>query len=246
MSGYEVCDMGFGGLRICQAEDGFRYGIDAVLLAAFAAEICPGTTQAADLGCGNGAVALVLSHKLPHAKITGWELQEEQAELAGKSAEMNGLTDRFAVRAGDIRDIIKDPGEDAGAFDLVVTNPPYMKAGVRMVSKDPAKAVARHEVEGGLEDFLLAGRTLLKDKGHLCLIHRPSRLTDILSCARQLRMEPKTLRMVVPRRGESPNLVLLDLRKNAGSELVILPELAVYEGDGYSKEIMALYERQSG
>ena len=139
----------------------------------------------------------------------------------------------------------EDPGEDAGTYDLVISNPPYIRADSRLVSKDQMKAVARHEVEGGLSDFLSAGAALLKDKGHLCLIHRPARLADIMTEARRFRLEPKVLRMVTPRAGEAANLVLLDLRKGAGAELAILPELVVYGDGGYSEEILRIYEREA-
>ena len=66
-------DIGFGGLKLLQSEDGFRFGIDAVLLADFACSICPDAGSVVDLGTGNGAVAFIMSHKnLP--LVTGGQL----------------------------------------------------------------------------------------------------------------------------------------------------------------------------
>ena len=45
----QIDDVGFGGLRLIQDRNGFRYGIDAVLLAGYAASFAPGSGSAADL-----------------------------------------------------------------------------------------------------------------------------------------------------------------------------------------------------
>ena len=76
------------------------------------------------------------------------------------------------------------------------------------------------------------------------MVHRPSRLADIISLMRQYRIEPKRMRLVAPKQGKEPNLVLIEGIKDGGAELKILPTLYVYEENGeYTKEIDKIYNR---
>ena len=80
-----IDDMGFGGLSLIQDEGGFRYGIDAVLLATFAAGAVREPKRICDLGTGNGAVAMILLAKFRQAALTGVELQPQAADMARRS-----------------------------------------------------------------------------------------------------------------------------------------------------------------
>lgn len=237
-----IDDMGFGGLSLIQDEEGFRYGIDAVLLATFAAGAVRSPEKICDLGTGNGAVAMILLAKCPDAHVTGVEIQQEAAALAARSAALNGFEDRCTILQKDVRTL---PCEEAQreSFDLVVTNPPYVRGSGPMISGNKGVALARHEIAGGLTDFLETAAYLLRDHGTLCMVHRPSRLVDILAEARARRLEPKEILPVAPRAGKDPNLVLVRFMKNGGTEMQLHAPLYVYDGDGYSREILALYDR---
>ena len=118
-----------------------------------------------------------------------------------------------------------------GCFDTATSNPPYMEQGSAIVNDISAKTIARHEVYAGLEDFIAAAAFLLEERGEFFMVHRPSRLVDIMYYSRQYRLEPKTVRFV-------------HCIKNAGRELRLLPDLYVYNGDGsYTDEIQQIYER---
>jgi tRNA1Val (adenine37-N6)-methyltransferase len=238
-----IDDMGFGGLSLIQDENGFRYGIDAVLLATFAAGAVRAPERICDLGTGNGAVAMILLSKYQKAQVVGVEIQKEPAALAERSAALNGFADRCTILRADVRELSSEEAVARESFDLVVTNPPYVRDGGPMVSENRGIAMARHEIAGGLESFLDAAAWLLSDRGTLCMVHRPSRLVDILSQARARRLEPKEILPVAPRAGKDPNLVLVRFVKNGGAEMQLHAPLYVYEGDGYSREILALYER---
>ena len=113
-------DTGFGGLMLYQETEAFCYGIDAVLLADFAAETAAKKKtdcRIMDLGTGNGVVPLILSHKTRASYIGGIELQAEAAALAEKSAAYNGLSDRLHFFCGNVRDF--DTGTMAESFDAV-------------------------------------------------------------------------------------------------------------------------------
>ena len=237
-----IDDMGFGGLKLIQNEDGFCYGIDAVLLATFAIGVVRAPQRIIDLGTGNGAVAMILLAKCPEASVTGVELQEEAASLARRSAALNGFSDRCEILQTDVRALPLTEAQRE-SFDLVVTNPPYVRDSGRMISDRKAMALARHELAGGLSDFLDAAAALLRDHGTLCMIHRPSRLAEILARASERRLVAREILPVAPRMGKDPNLVLLRFVKNGGWETELHAPLYVYDGKNYSAEILALYER---
>lgn len=248
-------DIGFGGLTLTQDTDDFCYGIDAVLLADFAAgsDLVKKRTgkgiRVADLGCGNGIVPLILSQKIPESELTGVEFDENRAGLAVRNVENNSLAGRIRIVRADVLDIIAGAGDQGlealkESFDMVSMNPPYVKTGAGMMNPDAAKMTARHETTAGIEEFLKAACLLLKDRGEAALVHRPSRLTDIMSAARSMHMEPKQMRLVSPRAGAAPNICLVRFTKNGGAELEILPELIVRKEDGnYTEEIEKIYDR---
>ena len=238
-------DIGFGNLMLYQETDAFCYGIDAVLLAAFAAETAAkkrADCRIMDLGTGNGVVPLILSHKTEAAYIGGIELQEAAAALAEKSAAYNGLSDRLHFFCSNVRDF--DAGAMAETFDVVTANPPYTAGSCGMESQNRAKALARHELAGSLEDFVSLAARLLRDKGSFYMVHRPARMADIFALCRKYRLEPKELRLVSGKPMERPNILLIHCCKNGKPEMRIAPQMHVHEENGdYNREILTIYEK---
>src|SRR5262249_51434686 len=112
-----------GRLRIRQPAAGYRVGIDPVFLAAAA----PAVERALDLGCGVGAAALCLAHRLPGIEVTGLELQQPLARLARENATLNALAASVCIHEGDL---LRPPGAiEPGGSDLVLANPPFHAAG---------------------------------------------------------------------------------------------------------------------
>lgn len=239
-----VENTGFGEIKLIQDPDMFCYGVDAVILADFAASIYPRFNNAVDLGTGNGIIPFILSHKNSEASVVGIEIQKEVLELASRSCELNNLEDKVSFLEADVSDIAK--GVVAlEPFDMVTCNPPYFTKGGAIPSSNTAKFIARHETTAEVEDFIKAAATLLERKGHFFMVHRPSRLADIFYYCRKHELEPKDLRMVVPKPGQEANIVLIHCIKNGGKELNVMKELAVYCEDGrYSEEIEHIYERK--
>lgn len=235
-----IDDMGFGGLRILQDPEAFCYGIDAVLLADFAARRKAGSIV--DLGTGNGAIPLILSAKRPAAALVGLELQERSFELACRSVALNGLEDRIRILRGDVKDAMALLG--AGRFEAVTANPPYVPRGRGIDAEGSGHALARHEHAATLEDFLSAAAILLRPKGFLYMIHRPARLADLITQGRARGLEPKEIRLVAPAPGRPPNLMLIAFSKGGGNELRFQDTLHVRDGAGaYTNEIEAIYGR---
>ncbi len=235
-----IDETGFGTIRLIQDTDEFCYGMDAVLLAAYAD--LQHTDVVMDLGSGNGIVAFLLEHKYHPARITGLELQPRPRELALRSLALNGLQDRIEFLQGDAKEVASRFA--AESFSAVVCNPPYTEAGAGPTGSRSIRHAARHETTASLADFLAAASYLLKTQGSLTMVHRPKRLAEILSACRDVRLEPKRLRLVHPKEGSEANLVLLRCVKGARKGLVCDPPLIVRGPDGaYTAELRAIYER---
>ena len=248
-------DTGFGGIKVIQRK-GSGYGVDAVLLASFAAGETGSSglrtgksteLRAADLGTGCGIAAFILFHKLGGARVTGYDINADAIERAQRACLMNGLG---YSGSGDGIDFIccdiKDIG-GSGDHDAVITNPPYF----RRTPDEPGAAdpderyIARHETTADIADFASAASGLLRDGGHLYMVHRPDRLADIVCAMRTAGIEPKEMQLVVPAAGRAANIVLIHGIKGAGPELRLLPEIAVHTADGgYTDAILRYYERQ--
>jgi len=240
--GERIDEIGFGNLRLIQKPEDFCYGIDAVLLATFA-EVGK-NAKVIDLGTGTGVIPMILSHRTEAAEIVGVEIQQESYERGLRNILLNELGDRVRMIRGNVRHLIEEKLAEKHSFDVVVTNPPYIKGGGGLKNKQEARTIARHETTAGLADFIGEASLLLKDRGDFYMVHRPNRLVDISVLCRQHRLEPKELQFVSPNRDTAPNILLLHCVKHGRPDLKLLDPLYVYREDGtYTEEIMRLYER---
>ncbi len=242
-----INNTGFGTVKVIQG-DGFRYGIDAVLLSAFAcgetgANAIIKNARVADLGAGCGVVAMITAYKRQDILVDGFEVREEEADRAYRGAKLSGLQERCSFFCTDVNDIC-DQETFENNYDAVVTNPPYFKKSGAILNKAEAKRIARHETSVNLAEWSRVAALMLKNSGDLYMVHRPDRLVDILASMRQSGIEPKEIQFISPRRGKASNIVLIHGVKGAKSELKMLKELIVHdEGQAYTEEINRIYGR---
>jgi len=235
-----VDDLQYKGLKLIQKKDGFRFGIDAVLLSNFA-DIRK-NDSVIDLGTGTGIIAVLIAAKTNAGRITGLEIQPEMAEMAARSAALNNMSDRVNIVCGDIKEALRLFG--ASSFDAVVTNPPYTGKNGGLLNPSDSKAVSRHEVLCSLEDIIYVSGRILRPGGRFSMVHRPERLADIIYLMRTGSIEPKYLKFVHPSPYKRPNLVLIKGARNGNPQLKVQEPLYVYDGDGnYSDEINRIYGR---
>ncbi len=234
-------DLRLGGLKIFQAAGGYRFSLDPVLLCAFA-EIAAGE-RVVDLGTGSGIIPLLLARRSSAQTIVGVERLPELADRARRNVVLNDLQERVAIVEGDLR---RDHAElPSQAFDAVLANPPYRRPGTGRVAPGSERAAARHELAGGLDDFLAAAVRLLRDGGRFYMVFLAERLAELLAEMRRQQLEPKRLRCVHGRSGEAARIVLVEGRKRGGAGLRIESPLFVYAGEEYSPELQAIYGEES-
>lgn len=235
-----IDDLQLKGLKLIQDTNGFCFGIDAVLLANFVK--VKKDANVADLGTGTGIIPILIAGKSKAKKIVGVEIQEEVYEMATRSVKLNNLEDRVEIVNADIKTI--DKVLEVHGYHVVTSNPPYMHMdGIK--NPNDKKAISRHEVKCNLEDVIRAASRLVMPRGKFFMIHRPTRLVDIIELGRKYRLEPKVVQFVHPRANKAPNLLLVEFMKDGKPELKILDPLYVYGEDGnYTKEINDIYANE--
>ena len=233
-----IDDLQYKGLKIIQNTEGFCFGVDSVLLTEFAIDMKK-HSSILDLGTGTGILGILLSKKVEASKIIGVELQEEVADMAKRSVELNNLQNIMQIINEDVQNL----SLNKNSFDYVVTNPPYKKKGTGMISKEGKQIISRHETTVDLDGWIKAASSLLKDNGSIYMVHRPERLNEIIEVLRKYRLEPKRIRFVYPKINKDANLVLIKAVKYANSFLKVEKPLIIYKNDGsYTDEILKIYE----
>ncbi len=228
-----------GKLVVRQSREGYRFSIDAVLLAGLTA-VKP-CERVMDLGAGCGVVPLILAYRNLGREFVGVEIQETLAELAETNVAANGFSDRIAIRRMDLREA-KDCF-DAGSFDLVVSNPPYRRLETGRVNRNGQRAVARHEISASVSDVFDAANHLLPVKGRLAVIYPAPRLDHLIAAARGRGFSPKRLTVIYSNAASPARLVHLESRKGGGEELFVAPPFFIYGERGqYSEAMKAFYD----
>ena len=224
-------------LKIIQSKEVFSFSMDAVLLAHF--PTIPSRGKIIDLCSGNGVIPLLMSVKTK-ATIYGVELQERLADMANRSVKMNQLEEQIKIQNMDLKEAPQHLGRNQ--FDLVTVNPPYLPIIGQDKNENEHIAIARHEIYTNLEEVIQTSSQLLKVEGRLAMVHRPSRLVDIITGLRNAQLEPKKIRFIHPHHHKEANMVLIEAKKQGGKELHVLPPLVVYKVNGeYQEEVYKIY-----
>ena len=208
-------------IKVLQKKAGYRFSLDAVLLSRFIK--IRKHEKVIDLGTGCGILPLLLCHDTETQSFVGVEIQKGLAELAKRNVLLNHFEDRVSILQNDFRKLktIFPPG----SFHVVLSNPPYRKYRTGRVNPTLEKAIARHEIEGTLEDLVSTASYLLPPKGRCYLIFPALRTVDLLVALRNRKLEPKRIQFVYPRLHGEANFVLAESMKASGAELKVMEPL---------------------
>ncbi len=227
-----------GRIRVAQDRAGYRFSIDAVLLADFADP--RKEDRILDLGTGCGIIPLVLAYRHPRVRTFGVEIQKPLAEIARDNVLENGMGDRIGIVCMDLR--ILDTRVTGGPVDLVVTNPPYRKAQTGRINPNSQRALARHEIAVTLPEVVDAGNRMLAPQGRFVAVVPAFRVADLLFLLADCGLEARRLRMVHSKIETEAKLALVEGIKEKGKKLRVEPPLILYRRDGtYTESVLRMF-----
>jgi tRNA1Val (adenine37-N6)-methyltransferase len=222
-------------IRIKQPARGYRFALDALLLAHFAQ--LEAREQALEVGCGSGVVLVLLAKMRRYAHLTGVEIQPQLAALARENLRQNSVQNAEILEA-DIREAVNTL--PAHSFHLLLSNPPYRRAGAGRLNPQPEKAIARHEIRMKLEDLFDAAQKLLRPDGRLTVILPGFREADFDRLVLQHSLVLGERRYVHSFAAEPAAFFLATVSRVKGP-VVGHPRLVIYETAGvYTNEMQRL------
>jgi tRNA1Val (adenine37-N6)-methyltransferase len=233
-----TCD-GFmnGRIVIKQPRRGYRFSIDAVILAS---SIFPRTGEVVlDMGTGCGIIPIIMVCRNPGINVFGIEVQKQLADLAVLNVATNNLHEQIKIFHADLR--IFHPEMIGRPVDWIVCNPPYRRLESGRMNPDAQKALARHEINLDLPQLMGSVCRLLRTGGHFMTIYGAGRTNDLLVTMRSAGVEPKWMRSIHPRPAEPAKLVLVRGAKGANSGMTIAEPLYIQRSNGhYTDELAAM------
>ncbi|MEN2995259.1 MAG: methyltransferase [Thermodesulfovibrio sp.] len=229
-----------GSIKICQPKEGYRFSVDALILAHFVN--LKRLNKALDIGAGTGIIGIILGKRYNESHVTMIEIQPELAKLAEESVKLNNLDKKVEVICMDAKDLIHSESFHQ-KFDVVISNPPFRKPGTGRISPEEKKAVARHEISLNVVDIAKISQKVLRHRGRLYMIHLPERFTEITKTMSKYSLEIKRVRFVHSKTQTPAKMVLIEAVKGARVGLKVEPPLFIYDNNGaYTDEMNTVYE----
>jgi tRNA1Val (adenine37-N6)-methyltransferase len=216
-----------GRVRIFQPARGARMTLDPVLLGGF---VSPPFGRFLDIGCGAGPLSFLLLSADPAATGVGVEIQPRLAALAERGRDANGWGGRLEIIEGDVRALGERLGE--GAFDLVITNPPYRTVQSSPPSPNPERALAFNEIALRLAEWVEVAARAVRPGGRVAAILPAGRLKDLLHALGASGLRVVRTRTFHSYSAEPAWRVLVEARRGGEAIGVIEETLVVHQPDG--------------
>ncbi len=229
-----------GRLVVYQHKAGYRFSIDAILLAGY---IRPQKDcRLIDLGCGCGIISLMVAHRFPTLQLFGVEIQPALASLARRNVAENRLGDRILILDRDMKSLSQEMTR--GPVDVIFSNPPFGRASGGRINPNMERALARHEIMVSLKELTAITHRMLRTGGRFFTIFPAERITDLLCHMRADRIEPKRIRMVHSYETDPPKRILVEGVAGGQPGVSIGRPLVIYQADGeYTHETQRFFSQ---
>ena len=235
MRDFTLDDLKLFGLQLFQPWSGYRYSLDALLLARFCG-VLPSGGAIADLGAGCGVISLVLARVNQAVSVVAVENNPDMAAVTERNIQHNTLAGRVSVHCGDVVNLRKSYPDST--FDLVVSNPPFRTRETGRISPRAGRDAARHETTAGLADFIAAAKYMVKPSGKICFIQLPARLPEFMAVASDMKLSVLRLRMIHNNAASPATMFMAELAKGRRSAPVVEAPLLVRDMAGeYTDEV---------
>ena len=207
----ETLDAISGHFRLFQLRKGHRFSTDDVLTAWYGTSWAPSARTVLDLGSGIGSVGMIAAWRLPDARFVTIEAQDDSVRLARKSAEYNGLNERYEIRHADFRS--PDALRSDERFDLILGSPPYFPVGTGVEGDHPQKVACRFELRGDIGDYARVAARHLSPGGFFACVFPEEQWDRLEGAAHDAALAIVRRRPVVFREGEPPLVGLFGMTR---------------------------------
>ena len=234
-------DLQLHGLKLIQKKDGFRFGMDSVLLAHFSQ--IGSSDLVADFGTGSGVLPLLLIGRGKGRSFECFEIQESYVKMAERTVQLNRLEERIHI-------IHKDAAKahellDSCSMDAVICNPPYGIPGTVLDSPFSSRAIARNQDTDTMSGFLKSAFRILKGRGKFITVYPAPRMLHIMQLMQKAHLEPKRFQLVYPDEEKPANLVLIEAVKDAKPMLHPMEPLIIYTKEhSLTNRLKSVYNMQ--
>lgn len=217
-----------GQLQLLQPRQGYRAGIDPVLLAA----CVPASAGQSllDLGCGVGTAMLCAAARVPGLIPTGVEMMDDYAALARRNLSRNTITG--TVHTADLRTL--PPEVTSRQFDHVIANPPYFDRASGTAASDAGRNTA-FSGDTPLHDWVTTASRRTAPKGTLTIIQRAERLPELLAALPSV-MGSTVVLPLSGRAGRTPDRVILQAQHSGRAGFTLLAPLVLHSGDRHGQD----------
>jgi tRNA1(Val) A37 N6-methylase TrmN6 len=211
-----------GRVQLWHPKNGYRAGVDPVLLAA-SVPVQQGD-HVLELGCGVGAAFLCLSARVPDLQCDAVELQSEYAAFARKNVVRNGAD--ATVWEADLTALPEPLLQKQ--FNHVFANPPYFDRKASTRAQDTGREVAMGEATP-LSIWGSVAAKRVRPKGTVTFIHRAEKLPGLLKYMSSVLGSLQVLPLQ-PREGRDAGLVLVRGRKGGRADFRLHAPILMHEG----------------
>lgn len=110
-----------------------------------------------DIGTGSGCILISLLCELKRAKGLGIDITSKIIKIANKNSNVNSVSDRCNFIVSSIENY------DVGVYDLIVSNPPYIRKGeIKTLSDEITKYEPFSALNGGIDGLDLIKKVIYK------------------------------------------------------------------------------------
>lgn len=232
-------DLQYKGLKIIQDKTRYCFTSDSVLLANFVKATSKDVVV--DLCTGSGIIATLVLAKTNAKKIYGVELQPYLADMAKRSVKLNNQTERLEIINTSVQEVTNFIKE--GSVSIVTANPPYEKAETHFLSGNDHIDICKYETNLSLKELIASASKLLKYGGKFYMVHKASRLAEIISVLKQFNLEPKIIKLAQPKQNSNANVLLIKAVKGGKQGVIVESTLILTDKNGnYTKELQKIYD----
>lgn len=223
-------------MNLLQPTKGYRYNSDTLLLYDFVSSFSPKKGTLLDVGAGCGILGLLLKRDFPSLHVSLIDIQQQNHTLCLENAKNNNLhldnvfCSDFLAAAFEKK------------FDFIVSNPPFYHEG-SVQSEDIALSMSRYNTYLPLDKLAQKVTKTLSNKGYFIFCYDAKQLDEIAFALKTHGLKIEDICFVHTKVDKEASLVLVRARKNSKTSCRIHPPLLVYQGDGFSPKVQAIFDK---